>query len=395
MKTNHIKIGPFLLSIAILFIQCQEEKMEPFENSTIPPGPVSNVSVENQHGQAKLTYTVPSDKDLLYVKAVYTIASGVKREVKTSYYSNSMIIDGFADTLQHEVNLYAVNRSEIESPPVSVTVTPLKNSIFGVYESLNVLADFGGIQISAKNPDKANVAILVLNIDSLGKWQQFTSVNTSQEGIVQSVRGLDTIPQRFGITVRDRFLNYTDTLFTVLSPMYEEKLTKSLYRELHFPNDAEQDNVSIGLGLYRLWDGTIAYWQRMMTKVTEGPQWISFDVGQHAHLSRIVIWGHIENDFAFYGGCIRKFEIWGSANPDPDGSWESWIKLGSYENIKPSGLPYGQQTAEDLAACYAGFSYSFPIDAPKLRYLRIKCLENWVGGTNMDLDEIQMYGDPR
>lgn len=395
MKTNNIKVFLSLLAVVILMTQCKEEFIQPLESNSVAPGPISNVKVANQHAQASLTYTLPSDGELLYVKAVYLLKSGVQREVKSSYYNNSMIVDGFGDTLQHEVKLYAVNRSEVESTPVSVMVKPLRNSIYDVYETMQVIPDFGGVQVNAINSAKANVVISLITLGADGKWLPLSNIYTSQAQINQTFRGLDTIPLKIGITVRDRFLNYTDTLIKVVTPMFEVPLSKSLFKELNLPTDAVQDNTAIGLGLFRIWNNVIQNWQRLMTKPSSGPQWVSIDLGQSAHLSRIVLWNHVENSTAFISLGLRFFEVWGSENPNPDGSWDSWVKLGSFENIKPSGLPLGQQSSEDFTAAIAGFSYNFRIDVPKLKYLRIKCLSNWGGTTAMDIDEISVFGDPR
>jgi hypothetical protein len=69
--------------------------------------------------------------------------------------------------------------------------------------------------------------------------------------------------------------------------------------------------------------------------------------------------------------------------------------LGTYTETKPSGLPYGEQNDEDYNKANAGFDWEADINAPKVRYLRIKCLKNWGGSTNLAIAELQVYGDPR
>jgi len=72
----------------------------------------------------------------------------------------------------------------------------------------------------------------------------------------------------------------------------------------------------------------------------------------------------------------------------------SWIKLGSYVLKKPSG-PGPTETVEDQTAAAAGFFFEADINAPKVRYIRIRCLENYAGSCPMSVDEIRLYGDPR
>lgn len=129
---------------------CQEDIIGPLGNNTNPPGQVTNVNVTNQSGQATLTYTLPTDEDVAYVKAEYTLLSGAKREVRASFYTSQMVVDGFGDTEVHDVTLRVVNKSEVPSAPVTVKVKPLENAIQIAYRTMKVVPAFGGINISLK-----------------------------------------------------------------------------------------------------------------------------------------------------------------------------------------------------------------------------------------------------
>jgi hypothetical protein len=215
-------------------------------------------------------------------------------EVKTSYYGNSLLVEGFGDTKEHEVKVYAVNRSEIASEPVIVKVKPLENPIWGVYRSLKAVADFGGLNFKGTNPSKADLAIEVLVL-SKGKYIPTSkNIYTAAIDIDQSIRGLDTLSQKFAITIRDRWLNYSDTLFTTLKPLYETVLSKSTYKEVILPTDTPQEYTSTGVA--KMWDGNIIDWPSVcLTKTTVlTPQWVTFDLGKIATLSRIVVWNYPE-----------------------------------------------------------------------------------------------------
>ena len=93
---------------------------------------------------------------------------------------------------------------------------------------------------------------------------------------------------------------------------------------------------------------------------------------------------------------MKRFEIYGSANPSLSGALDNtWTLLGSYTVTKPSGLPYGTDDANDQAAAIAGFSWEADVTAPKVKYIRIRCLENFAGGTAQSVNELRVYGDPR
>lgn len=391
----------FLLTLSVVIALasgCKVDTLEPLEKNTNAPGPVSNVKWTAGPGNATITYAVPNDKDLLYIKAVYSLANGRVMEVKSSYYGNTLIVEGFGDMEEHEVKLYAVNRSEIVSEPVSVTVVPLENPIWGVFRSMNANADFGGLRFTANNPVNADLAIEILTTNNLGKLAPTSkNIYTSQTNIDQAIRGYEPTERQFAITVRDRWLNYSDTLYTKLTPLYEAEIPKSGYRAVTLPTDVALNTATSIAGM---WDGDTNGWPRVLyTSATVlTPQWVTFDIGKLSALSRIVIWDYPEylnGRTYFYGGNLYEFEIWGTDNPKADGSFDGWTKLGTFKSKKPSGTAHGVNTAEDIAVGQAGLNYTFDAGIPRVRYLRIKTIKNWQGSTFMSIGELQVYGDPR
>ncbi|QDH79872.1 DUF4959 domain-containing protein [Echinicola soli] len=390
-------IGSLLLALVIGACEV-EEIHKPYSNGNTPPGPVFETTVENMPGKAKISYAIPNDPDLLYVKAVYERSNGEEAEIKSSYFNNSLMVEGFADTLAHEVKLYSVNRSEMESEPVTVVIQPKKAPVWDVFESLDVRASFGGIKVDALNPEREDVAIMIMEKNDLGEWEANpNSIYTSTDTIDYALRGMDTLVHEFGFTVRDRWLNYTDTIYSDIAPLYETALPKANYRGLTLPGDSPHHPST---NLPMMWDGNIIDWGNiyMTQSVISGPHTLTFDTGIEAKMSRIVIWDYPEyynGRTYYYLGNLKEFEVWGSNDPPADGSYENWVKLGTYSATKPSGLPFGQQSDEDYRVANAGFNWEFDIDAPKVRYLRIRSVRNWGGSTYMAIAEVQVYGDPR
>lgn len=388
-----------LCNIALLTTSCEEENMlNPLESSSTPPGQVTNVQVLNKKGLSVLTYSLPNDKDLSYVKAEYILPNGSTRSVIASYYTNQLIVDGFSEPGTYKVKLYAVNRSEVASEPTEVTVTPEESPIWDIYRSLAVQPSFGGLQLRAENPDRAKISILIMEKNEYGEWvADPNSVYTSTDKILATMRGMDTIPRDFAFVVRDRWLNYTDTLYTQIKPLYETAIPKSGYRGFRLPGDAPNHTSTSHSGM---WDGDIMNWPRIyMTQAAiSGPHFTTIDLGGLSKLSRIVIWDYPEyynGRTYYYKGNLKEFEVWGSDNPPADGSWNNWHLLGSYNATKPSGLPFGQQSDEDYQTAVNGFNWEFDITAPKVRYIRIRSTKNWDGSSYMAIGEIQVYGDPR
>ena len=398
MKYKLLKINIYALLSLCLVVGCQENEIGPLESNNTKPGIVDNVQVENIPGGSKLTYTLPKNQDLLYVRAEYTLASGKVAEVKASYYKNTLTVEGFADEEEHEVKLYAVNRSEVSSDPVSVTIQPLESPIWEVFRSLQATTAFGGVRLTAKNELRNDLSILLMEKNNQGDWEtNINSIYTSTDSINKTIRGFDIEEHDFAITIRDRWLNTTDTLYTAITPFPEVALPKSNYKPFVLPGDTKTHSTAI---LRNMWDGEQINWPGVFLTdgAVPGQHIATFDIGEATKLSRIVIWDYPEyynGRTYYYIGNLKKFEIWGSENPNPDGSLDdTWYKLGSYNATKPSGLPFGEQTGEDYDTARAGFSWEFDVAAPKVRYLRIKSIKNWGGIGSMSIAEIQVYGAP-
>ncbi|GAB3357359.1 DUF4959 domain-containing protein [Arachidicoccus ginsenosidivorans] len=402
MKINIL--GAWLISGILAFLSLSSCKNDgfavPLENSTVPPGMITNVNIENRKGGAIITYALPDDQDLLYVKANYVLQNGNKMEAKASYYNNSLTIEGYSDTLEHNVTLYAVNRSEVASDSVVVKIKPLRSSIWDVFKSLKATAAFGGVRIDALNSERSDVAILIMEKDQYGEWQiSPNSIYTSTDTIGYTYRGLDTNEHKFAITIRDRWLNYTDTLFTDIKPLYETAIPKSQYSGIHLPGDAPWNTKTTMDGM---WDGDILNWPKVyQTQAADlNPAMITINIGSKVKLSRVVIWDYPEyynGRTYYYLGNLKDFEIygWPSSTPPTDASLDNWVLLGHYHATKPSGLPFGEQNDEDYQTAYNGFNWDIDISAPKVQYIRIRSIKNWGGTTYMGIAELQVYGDPR
>jgi hypothetical protein len=292
-----------------------------------------------------------------------------------------------------------VSRSEVVSEPVVAKIRPLVSPLWQVYRSMQVINAFGGYNLTALNPSRANISILVTRPNVFKEYEtdRDKSVYTKTDSILSKVRGLDTTEYRYGFVVKDRWGNKTDTLYKTFKPIYETQLDPSKFSTFVLPGDAKQ--VTNGAALQYAWDGRLGWPGTSFTDAAtngSGPQTITFNLGTLAKLSRIWIRPFPEGTRYYYLSTMKRFEIWGSANPNLNGAYDqSWILLGSYTLTKPSGLPYGTDSAEDQATAAAGFNWEIDLNAPKVQYIRVKCLENFAGGTNQSINELKVYGDPR
>lgn len=394
---NIIRYVTFLC-LVLLVQACEREFIKgPNEHDTSAPDPIRDAQVENLPGGAKITYSLPHNDNLLYVKAEYSIRSGVVREMKASYHKNFLYVEGFPGTDEYEVRLYVVNRAEVASEPVVVKINPKTPPVLEAFASLELKETFGGVSVSLENSSAADLRVYVLATDSLGQLEEKEVFYTKMKTPLVAARGFNTEERRFGVYVKDRFDNRSDTVFATLKPLFERELDKNKFKPITIGGDYTDPNNSGRSTVNKLWDGLLGSNVENMfaTLPPSGgrggiPQSFSFDLGVEAQLSRFIYYPRANGSF-IYSNQPRKFELWGSNNPSADGNWNSWTKLMDCEMIKPSGSPQGVVTDEDRAFAVAGVPFDFPLGIPRVRYIRFKTTEVW-SGNNIAILELTFFG---
>lgn len=399
-KMKRIKSITLFFLLLSLTYSCHEEAAKPLNNDDTVPPVVSQLEVKNLSGEVEISYQVPTGTSLLYVEAEVDMGSGRIVKTKSSYYNSSISIEGFGEAKAYEVKLYSVGRNLKRSEPISVTVNPLNPPIKNIFNTLEIVEDFGGLSISFENESEAEVSVVVERLDENGDWTAIETFYTKQKDGVLAVRGLEATLQNFRIYVNDRWGNKSDVLATELTPLFEVELDRTQFSELHLLNDPSPfgaNHVSF------LWNDNLSGsrsgsggWYRTANG-TPMPTQITIDMGVTAKLSRFKFWqrGTIsETRLLYTAGSPRYFEIWGSNNPTQDGSYDSWTKLMDGELIKPSGQPVPNNSPEDLEVAAGGHEYIIPLDAPPVRYIRIKVLRTFGVTEYFWMSEIKFFGKP-
>jgi hypothetical protein len=378
------------------------------------PGVVTNVNVVNYSGGAYITYTLPNSENILYVQAEYKINDQTSRQTKSSYYSDSITVSGFAESKEYEVILHTVSRADVSSDPVVVKVHPETPPYLLARPTVAMQQDFGGVKISVLNKGKANLGIITILPDQSKKYQIISQNYTNKDTIQYSLHGFDTIPQNFGVYVTDQWGNISDTLFSTITPIYEAPMDKSLFRNYSLGTDVR---TGFGWVIENLWNnntGSPGYHTEQPIQPLVWPAVITFDMGKAARLSRYTIWNRGidgSGNWLWQAGAPQTWVLWGREDTPvdetmPDGDHlppvggmtpKGWINLGFYNApAKPSGLPNPQYTNADLAFWNNGFSYDFALTLPKVRYLRFECVSNMAQtNTFFNITELSFWGDPR
>ncbi len=386
------------LIVLVLFVSCTElERGIPVKDDETPPPPITNISVTNIPGGAEIDYQLPESDNLLYVMAEYSLDGENVLTKKSSFYNNNIRLEGFPDTLGYKINLYAVSRGGKKSASSEVVINPLTPPVISTFNTITVNPTFGGIKINFENQSEADLRFIVLAQDSLGELYTAETYYTKRQSGDFSVRGFPAEERIFGVYAMDRWDNHSDTLLNRLIPYFEQELDKGKFEPLNLPTDTYINHVS---GNIRdLWDGLWGlYIPIFHTKPNTGiPQWFTIDLGVSCRLSRFKFYHRRASgngtrpDGQYSAGDPQMFEVYGSNNPAPDGSWGNWDLLGHFESIKPSG---GQGwTEEDIQfACYDGEDFEFD-EVESYRYLRFKVLKTWGGVSYIYIEELTFWGE--
>ena len=378
---------------------CQEDEIGQTPQDSAAPAPITNVVVENLPGGAKITYDIPADEDFLYVKATYNVNSQITRETRASYTRNEIILDGFGEAKTYPVTLVAADNSKNESKPVEIEVNPTTPPVQLLFESMKIYPDWGGVAFLWENNYEKEMNIILMAEDTVnsGEFTIEKEVYSKIKKGAYSLRGYPAEPTMFAFYVEDRWGNRSETKIDTLTPIFERELDTDLFKYVW---DLTPNNVGNlgGFPPQNMWndvignEGFISGWPNQ--RPIQDTLFFTMDLGKKSKLSRVKMWPRIiGSDITFGHMNMKRFRLWGSNDPDPDPeSFTSWTDMGTYDIVKPSGLPVGQNTAEDIAAEIEGFEFLIPIEFDAVRYIRVQQLATWSGGSLLQISELKFFG---
>ena len=399
MRKIHIIIL-HVFFITLLGTGCSEDNLlKPYgPNDGIAPGEIEVTSYTQIPGGVKVKYTPPTDEDLMYIMVRYTLDTGEKKEAKVSAYSDRFVIEGFGNEETKTLTVSAIDRHENEGKAIEVEIKPGKPSFLKAYETLSTSDTFGGISVFFENTDLKPLMVDIITKDDNGSWYtshtEYTA--TSKKDIQFAVRGYDIEPREFKVIIRDGWENVSDTLTTQINPLFEIQIPLSGFKRYVLPTDLSVD--AWGLSMDQLWNGMVDWGSFNMChsdNFENFPQWFTFDMGVKAKLSRYKYWQRLSDEYLYRHGNLKTWEIWGHPDTPPsDGSWDGWVLLHQSESIKPSGLPVGSISQEDIEYAKKGEEFEFPLDAPAVRYIRLKATMTFSRERFIHIQQLWFWGAP-
>lgn len=374
------------LILLFLIMGCQEDYIGQYGLDDMPPETVTGVRVENIPGGSVISYTIPKDEDFSYVKAIYKV-DGKLKEQKSSSFNSKITIEGLGKSEMQQIDLIAFDKSENASNTVKVDIHPLDAAVFGMIETVTIKDDFGGIRVDWQNPHKSEIVMTVLTTSDKYGILEWTEADRFYSGAVEgraNVRGYNDKERYFGVYFRDRWDNFSDTLYVNAHPYYEEMLDKSKFRRWN-PSGIPYNDA--GFPITNLWDKTNALFASVTNDHT-------FDMGQIATLSRINIRNRPEANLLYNFAHPKKFQIWGSNHPNVNADFGTWTLLGEFDSFKPSGLPFGKINDDDYNYGFVnGEEWNFPLQIPPVRYIRFYVIDTWGGTIYTQVVEMTLWGE--
>ena len=394
MKARNF-LSLFLITFLVL-LGCNENENQ----DSTPPGSLTIESVTPTNGGGILTYSLPNDSDILFVRAEYTNSLGNDVYRVSSSHNNSIEIDGLNQNTPISVRLFVIDENENISEPTDVEFTPLPSFIYLVQESISISPTLGGVNIQWENIAEKTVYVH-LHIVNAGE-EEIRILSSDKEFENISVRGLESVEMTFLTKVEDFDGNITDLEEkATISPLFEEMIDKStwtLMSQLSVDGNAwegETDNF---------WDDIVdtaetnadnsyfIIWRDANGGVLNWPLDIVINLNKNVKIHRLKVWqrafwynGPTGIPYYYQEENIRSFDLYASENS------QDWTLLGQYDIGDPSDQD-GNIPQDFIDAAANGHDFDLEGVSDKFRYLKFSITSNYGSDTYVHGSEITLWG---
>jgi hypothetical protein len=385
-----------LLLVISLIASCESDD----NGDTTPPGELSVISTEATYGGAVITYTLPEDNDILYVRADYTNGKGEAVFRTVSKHVNQIEVSGFVLEEDVTVSLTVVDENQNSSKAVALEIRPLRSFIFLVQESIQIEPDLGGVQVSWENATEKTVFIY-LHIQD-GEDEQIRILSSANKNEKIFVRGLEAKPLLFLTKTEDFDGNISELQEKgKYTPLFEEKINKDTWKLV--------SNLSIDGNAYEgatvnFWDDVIDTFETNSDNsyfiinrndnggILRWPLDIVIDLNKKAKINRFKVWqraywynGPDGKSYYYQEENLKSFDLYVSMNKT------DWVLLGNFEIEGPAGgTDEISQALLDEAA--AGHNFNLDEISPEFRYLKFSITSNFGSDSFCHGSEITLFG---
>ena len=383
-----------LLLVISLVASCESED----KGDTTPPGELSVISTEATYGGAIISYTLPEDNDILYVRADYTNGKGEAVFRTVSKHVNQIEVSGFVVEEDVTVSLTVVDENQNKSKAVEHEIRPLQSFIYLVQESIEIVPDLGGVQVSWENIEEKTVFIYLHIADGDEEETRILSSSNATENIF--VRGLEAKELGFSTKVEDFDGNITSLIEEgYYTPLFEEKINKDTW--------ALVSNLSIDGNAYE--GATVNFWDDVVDTfetnsdnsyfiinrndnggVLRWPLDIVIDLNKKVKINRFKIWqrafwynGPGDQPYYYQSENLRSFDLFVSMDKS------EWALLGSFQIEEPTNGDISQALLDEAVA---GHNFNLDEISPEFRYLKFSITSNFGSDSFCHGSEISLFG---
>lgn len=385
---------PILLLLISIVVSCESED----KKDTTPPGELTITSTEATYGGAIISYTLPSDGDILYVRADYTNGKGEAVFRTVSKHVNQIEVSGFVVEEDVTVSLTVVDENQNKSKAVEHQIRPLRSFIYLVQESVEIVPDLGGVQVSWENIEEKTVFIYLHIADGDEEETRILSSSNATENIF--VRGLEAKELGFSTKVEDFDGNITSLLDQgYFTPLFEEKINKDTWTLV--------SNLSIDGNAYE--GATVNFWDDVVDTfetnsdnsyfiinrndnggVLRWPLDIVIDLNKKVKINRFKVWqrafwynGPGDQPYYYQSENLRSFDLFVSMDKN------EWALLGSFQIEEPTNGDISQALLDEAAA---GHNFNLNEISPEFRYLKFSITSNFGSDSFCHGSEISLFG---
>ncbi|MDR2036398.1 MAG: DUF4959 domain-containing protein [Bacteroidales bacterium] len=424
------------ITACLWLYSCKEDDLNTPKGSTEVPKQVTVTGVRDISGASVIYYDRPNDKHLKYVKAVWTTDDGIEYDATASFYTDSILVDGFGAEGTYNVKLYSISDGGTYSEPVEATVNPARPPYLVAYDEMNILPYFLGVRVVSENETMAKLTFRTFKKDTV--MNEYVEVGTDylispNIQFYNKGHAADTL-QHFGVQVRDRWGHWSPMKEASVKPWFEMELPKNKFAEVALCNlDGDGSFVpdqtgqllpsnfwghkmhtwsGSTTGVRYLWDGSHTSGACYHTKpLAPFPQHVTIDLGAQYMLSRLLIWPRNDAANKFRNGhpqIVRVFaSTYNGSDPtelvDDINDPTAWLDLGIFYISRADGSfePYpgnNDRSAEDDALIEAGHEMALDATDGKVRYIRIqvlKCFSTNTIANAVMMAEISVFGSDK
>ena len=386
-----------VFTILLITVSCQDTE----SGDVTAPGKLIVETITPTNGGGIISYTLPDDSDILFVRAEYTNTLGEDVFRVSSVHNNEVEISGLNQTTPIEVNLFVVDNNDNKSDPTTAEFVPLESFIYLVQESIEFSADLGGVRVSWENIESKTVYVYVHIQNGEDEEIRILSSNSPLEN--RFIRGLEATELTFLTKVADFDGNVTDLEEKgVYSPLFEEVIDKSTWSLVS--NQSINGNAWEG-STVNFWDDIVdttetdsdnsyfIIWRDQNGGTLNWPLDIVVNLNKNVKINRLKVW---QRAFWYNGPSpttayyyqeenMKSFDLFASNNG------QEWTLLGQYDIGNPMDAD-GNIPSDAMESAANGHDFELDGVSESFNYLKISITSNYGSDTYCHGSEITLYG---